>query len=615
MDNKPVIRSIKDEVASTALDLGIIDSEDYVKLSRHAKQTNESLYNLLVKNDLFDVDVYLDKLSEKYGIGVSKNPEKNDLNGIEIPTQFCNKNGIYSISVEKNNLFVGICVPSSLNALKNLSILSEKKIKALFINPIYVFEDLGEKQVLVKQTVTSIQEKNGISNKKINPKDTDIDISKEELIVKDINSTNNFIDASILTDINELKADKPKSKQVKLSSDVVKSVDEIFTYAIESGVSDIHFELFKDRASIRIRKNGSLIEVDDYHEFINQNYNAVIARIKILANLDIAERRLPQDGKINFITAKSKIDVDFRVSVLPTSLGERVVIRILNSSSLAMNVEDLGFASAQLKDFIKAIDAPQGMVLVTGPTGSGKSTTLYGAINYLNKPNVNILTAEDPVEYTISGISQVQVREDIGLTFAGALRSFLRQDPEIILVGEIRDAETADIATKAALTGHLVLSTLHTNSAIGAISRLVNMGLPSYLISSALSLVVAQRLIRTNCKSCLKDVVIDEELLSDYLNRYTEFKQITFKQGQGCNKCLGSGYDGRIAIHEVLCITNKIQSAINSHQSDGDIFDIAVKQGFKPMTSSGIELLKQGIISFEEFVRAVPTTDLSEDSN
>ena len=615
MDNKPVIRSIKDEVALTALDLGIIDSEDYAKLSRHAKQTNESLYNLLVKNDLFDADAYLDKLSEKYGIGVAKSPEKSNLNGSEIPTQFCNKNGIYSMSVEKNNLFVGICVPSSLNALKNLSILSEKKIKASFIDPIYIFEDLGEKQVLVKQMVTSIQEKNGISQKKINPNVIDEDISKEELIVNDINASNNLIDASILTDISELKIDKPKTKQVRLSSDVVKSVDEIFTYAIESGVSDIHFELFKDRASIRIRKNGSLIEVDDYHEFINQNYNAVVARIKILANLDIAERRLPQDGKINFVTAKSKIDVDFRVSVLPTSLGERVVIRILNSSSLAMNVEDLGFAPDQLKDFIKAIDAPQGMVLVTGPTGSGKSTTLYGAINYLNKPNVNILTAEDPVEYTISGISQVQVREDIGLTFAGALRSFLRQDPEIILVGEIRDAETADIATKAALTGHLVLSTLHTNSAIGAISRLVNMGLPSYLISSALSLVVAQRLIRTNCKNCLKDVVIDEELLSDYLKRYTEFKQITFKQGQGCNKCLGSGYDGRIAIHEVLSITNKIQSAINSHQSDGDIFDIAVKQGFKPMTASGIELLKKGIISFEEFVRAVPTTDLSEDSN
>lgn len=615
MDNKPVIKSVKDEVALTALDLGILDSEEYAKLSRHAKQTNESLYNLLVKNDLLDVEIYLDELSKKYGIGISKNPEKENMDDSELPIQFCNKNAIYPLSIEKNILNVGICVPSSLNALKNLSILSEKKIKALFINPVYVFEDLGEKQLFVKKSVDSVQEKNGISKKEFNPKINETDSLKDELIVNNISTDNKALEASILNDISELKVDKPKSKQVRLSSDVVKSVDEIFTFAIETGVSDIHFELFKDKASIRIRKNGSLIEVDDYHDFINQNYNAVVARIKILANLDIAERRLPQDGKINFITTKSRIDVDFRVSVLPTSLGERVVIRILNSSSLAMNVEELGFAPDQLKEFIKAIDAPQGMVLVTGPTGSGKSTTLYGAINYLNKPDVNILTAEDPVEYTISGISQVQVREDIGLTFAGALRSFLRQDPEIILVGEIRDTETADIATKAALTGHLVLSTLHTNSAIGAISRLVNMGLPSYLISSALTLVVAQRLIRTNCKHCLKDVVIDEELLSEYINKYSDLENITFKQGQGCDKCFGSGYDGRIAIHEVLTITNKIQSAINSHQSDGAIFEIAVKQGFKPMTASGVELLKKGIISFEEFVRAVPTTNLSEDSN
>lgn len=605
MLNKETIKNIKDEICSVSLDLGIIDSENYAKQSKHSKQTNEPLFNLLLKNGLFDQNKYLSELSKKYGIDVTTQPNiKNSSD--DFPKQFCEKNAMYPLSIEKKTISVGVCVPSSLNALKNLSILSEKKATAIFIDPLVVLENLGDKQLTANKT-EKIQDKSGLEKNEldyIKHEETE-NVEIDEQIQDDSKITSNIE--------NSPQPVKPKSKSIKLSSDVVKSVDEIFTFAIETGVSDIHFELFKDRASIRIRKNGSLIEVDEYHDFINKNYNAVIARIKILANLDIAERRLPQDGKINFVTPKSKIDVDFRISVLPTSLGERVVIRILNSSTLAMNVNELGFSHEQLKDFIKAIDAPQGMILVTGPTGSGKSTTLYGAINYLNKPDVNILTAEDPVEYTISGISQVQVREDIGLSFASALRSFLRQDPEIILVGEIRDTETADIATKAALTGHLVLSTLHTNSAIGAISRLINMGLPSYLISSAVTLVVAQRLVRVNCKQCNKDVVIDNDTIVDYLDKYPEFKDIQFKQGQGCDHCLGSGYDGRVAIHEVLSLTNKIQSAINSHKSDSEIYDIAVGQGFKPMTSSGIELLKKGVLSFEEFVRTVPTTNLSDE--
>ena len=264
------------------------------------------------------------------------------------------------------------------------------------------------------------------------------------------------------------------------------------------------------------KKSNKILTIS---ELIKKNYNAVIARIKILANLDIAERRLPQDGKISY-TAEDDTEVDFRISILPTSLGERIVIRILNSSSLAVTIGAIGFTKKQEKEFIAAVSSPQGMVLVTGPTGSGKSTTLYGAMNYLNEPDVNILTAEDPVEYTMAGISQVQIREEIGLTFADALRSFLRQDPEIILVGEIRDGETADIASKAALTGHLVLSTLHTNSAVGAISRLINMGLPAYLVSSAVTAVVAQRLIRVNCESCKVEIDKNNEEIKQFMGEY-----------------------------------------------------------------------------------------------
>jgi type IV pilus assembly protein PilB len=329
-----------------------------------------------------------------------------------------------------------------------------------------------------------------------------------------------------------------------------------------------------------------------------------------LANLDIAERRLPQDGKITY-KAKNGPEVDFRISILPTNLGERIVIRILNSSSLAISIKALGFNKLQEEAFIKAIDAPQGMILVTGPTGSGKSTTLYGAMNYLNKPGINILTAEDPVEYTMSGISQVQVREDIGLSFASALRSFLRQDPEIILVGEIRDGETADIATKAALTGHLVLSTLHTNSAIGSISRLINMGLPAYLVSSALTLVVAQRLLRLNCKECLIDIDMETKEVSQFIKDYKVPLGTSFKKGSGCSHCGNTGYSGRKAVHEVLTISKELQKGIANSASESELLEIAEKDGYETMQKTAIAHIINGLISVEEYLRVIPTAEMN----
>ena len=391
----------------------------------------------------------------------------------------------------------------------------------------------------------------------------------------------------------------------EVTGDVVNVVDEILSEAVSSGVSDVHIEIFKETAQIRFRGNGSLLAQAKYRKFISSSYPAVVARIKILANLDIAERRLPQDGKISYV-AKDGTEVDFRISVLPTNLGERIVIRILNSSSLAVTLSAIGFTENQEEEFLKAISMPQGMILVTGPTGSGKSTTLYGAMNQLNEPDVNILTAEDPVEYTMSGISQVQVREDIGLTFASALRSFLRQDPEIILVGEIRDAETADIASKAALTGHLVLSTLHTNSAIGAISRLVNMGLPPYLVSSALSLVVAQRLIRKNCEKCSVEVDKTTKEIKKFMGEYNIPADAKLMKGKGCKACNNTGYSGRRGVHEVLVVTAELEAAISSGQNEAAILKIAEEQGFKTISESGQRFLMDGSISVEEYLRVIP---------
>jgi type IV pilus assembly protein PilB len=390
-----------------------------------------------------------------------------------------------------------------------------------------------------------------------------------------------------------------------VTGDVVNVVDEILSEAVSSGVSDIHIEIFKETAQIRFRGNGSLLAQSKYRKFISTSYPAVVARIKILANLDIAERRLPQDGKISYV-AKDGTEVDFRISVLPTNLGERIVIRILNSSSLAVTLSAIGFTEKQEEEFLQAISMPQGMILVTGPTGSGKSTTLYGAMNQLNTPDVNILTAEDPVEYTMSGISQVQVREDIGLTFASALRSFLRQDPEIILVGEIRDAETADIASKAALTGHLVLSTLHTNSAIGAISRLVNMGLPPYLVSSALSLVVAQRLIRKNCEKCSEEVDKTSKEIKKFMDEYNISADAKLMKGKGCKACNNTGYSGRRGVHEVLVVTAELEAAISSGQNESTILKLAEEQGFKTISESGQRFLMDGTVSVEEYLRVIP---------
>lgn len=606
--SKDILHSLKDELASIAIDAHFIDKEEIDKLKKHAKNTGANLYDLLKKDGYLDDEKLLSYLSEKYSIPFELTPKIITPEIKNFPFQYCLKNAIAPIKFENNVLKVGVCAPSSLNSLKNLNLLTGKKTTAIFIPGHTVFESLGQKHIYTESSEPILSEipklssknsgtnlKNNSSSEKEAPLDLEILGAKKEDIIPE----------------NVLIKPRSEKKQTVLSGDVVSAVDDILSNAINTNVSDIHIEIFKDKSQIRFRKNGALIEIFEYEKFITNNYNAVVARIKILANLDIAERRLPQDGKITY-KAKNGPEVDFRISILPTNLGERVVIRILNSSSLAITIKALGFNQLQEKAFLKAIDAPQGMVLVTGPTGSGKSTTLYGAMNYLNKPGINILTAEDPVEYTMSGISQVQVREDIGLTFASALRSFLRQDPEIILVGEIRDGETADIATKAALTGHLVLSTLHTNSAIGSISRLINMGLPAYLVSSAVTLVVAQRLLRTNCNKCLAAIDMDAKEVKQLLKENKIPSGTIFKKGIGCSHCSNSGYSGRIAVHEVLVMSKDLQKAISNNASEGELLEIAEKEGFESMQKTAISHIVNGTISLEEYLRVIPITETDE---
>ena len=368
-------------------------------------------------------------------------------------------------------------------------------------------------------------------------------------------------------------------------------------------MSDIHLEMYKKFARMRFRLDGVLMDQKEWNEELFEHYAAIVTRIKIMSRLDIAERRLPQDGAISLQVGDR--EVDFRVSILPTSFGERVVLRILDTESISLTLETLGFQEEDEQDFKRAIDAPQGMVLVTGPTGSGKSTTLYAALGRINHEDVNILTAEDPVEFTIDGVGQVQVKEDIGLTFSAALRSFLRQDPEIVMVGEIRDKETVDIAIKAALTGHLLLSTLHTNDAVSTITRLINMGVAPYLITSSLTLIVAQRLARKICEHCKveDDSVTEGQLMSVGFTPEEASRTILY-HGTGCQKCNNTGYKGRKGIYEVLKVTDNIKEGVLNGLTTPELLQIAKERdNFSTMQEVGRGFLLQGSVSMKEYQR------------
>jgi type IV pilus assembly protein PilB len=387
-------------------------------------------------------------------------------------------------------------------------------------------------------------------------------------------------------------------RQAVEEAPVVKLVNLILAEAIKKGASDIHTEPYEKTFRVRFRIDGVLYEVMTPPLSLK---NAIISRLKIMAELDISERRLPQDGRMK-IKYKGR-EVDFRVSTLPTLFGEKVVMRLLDKSNLKLDMSKLGFAPKALADFEAAIRAPYGMILVTGPTGSGKTTTLYSALDRLNQPEANIMTAEDPVEFNVKGINQVQIRENIGLNFATALRSFLRQDPDVIMVGEIRDFETAEIAVKAALTGHLVLSTLHTNDAPSAITRLLNMGIEPFLVASSVILILAQRLLRRICVHCKAYLVVPTDALVDVGLTPEEVASITCYKGNGCDLCSGTGYKGRIAIYEVMTLSPDLRDLVLRGGSALELQRGAIQNGMRTLRMSGLEKLKEGITTIEEVIR------------
>lgn len=383
---------------------------------------------------------------------------------------------------------------------------------------------------------------------------------------------------------------------------VVKLVNALLAAAIERGASDVHVEPYDQECRIRFRIDGMLYPVAAPP--VAQR-DAVISRLKIMANLDIAEKRLPQDGRLKarFRDRDARREIDLRVSSLPTLFGEKIVLRLLDRQRLTLDMTKLGFDDQSLDRFESAIRSPRGMVLVTGPTGSGKTNTLYSSIARINVPHTNILTAEDPVEFNMRGVNQVQIREGIGLTFATALRSFLRQDPNVILVGEIRDGDTAEVAVKAALTGHLVLSTLHTNDAPSSVARLLNMGVEPFLVASSLNVVCAQRLVRCICEQCAVPAPMSPAALRDIGFSDREADTAAPRTGQGCERCNGTGYRGRVGLFEVMVITPALQQMILAGASTYDLSRQALADGMVTLRRSGLRKIAGGITTVEEIVR------------
>jgi type IV pilus assembly protein PilB len=394
------------------------------------------------------------------------------------------------------------------------------------------------------------------------------------------------------------KADVFDLKESADEAPVVRLINMILTDAIRRGASDIHLEPYEKVFRVRFRIDGVLHEIMTPPKRLEA---ALTSRVKIMATLDIAERRLPQDGRIKL--RYHQREIDFRVSTLPTIFGEKTVMRILDKDALQLDLTALGFDPWSMEQFTKAIHSPYGMILITGPTGSGKTTTLYSAIHTINSPDINIMTAEDPVEYNLKGVNQVQVNDEIGRTFAACLRSFLRQDPDVILVGETRDLETAQIGIRAALTGHLVLSTLHTNDCPSTPARLLDMGIPPFLVSSSLQLILAQRLGRRVCRDCKEPYEASEESLVPYGHVPQGLGTVNFYKGKGCQTCNFTGMKGRVAIYEVMPVSTEIRDLILRNATTNEIQDAACSQGMKTLRQNALQKVIDGVTTVEEVLR------------
>jgi len=485
-----------------------------------------------------------------------------------VPHEVCERHKILPVSRAGSSLIVAMADPSNLNAIDDIKFTTGYNVEPVVASEAAIMEAV-DRYYSQESNISYDEIMEGFD-------ENEIEFADEE-----------GEDGAL--DLERMSEDAP----------VVRLCNAVLLSAIKKGASDIHVEPYEKVLRVRYRIDGVLH--DEMHPPMKLK-NAISSRLKIMASLDIAERRLPQDGRIKLKLGKGR-EMDFRVNALPTIWGEKICMRLLDKGNLQLDMTKLGFEQKALEDFKGAIYKPFGMVLVTGPTGSGKTTTLYSALSELNKIAHNICTAEDPVEYNLMGINQVQMHDDIGLNFAAALRAFLRQDPDIIMVGEIRDFETAEIAVKAALTGHLVLSTLHTNDAPATISRLLNMGIEPFLVTAACNLVLAQRLARKICVDCKVDTEIDPDVLRDVGFSEEQIKKGGLKRGTGCRTCSDSGYKGRIALYEVMPLTDKLKEMVLQGCSAAELKQQMIADKINTLRMAAINKCMDGVTTIDEVLR------------
>ncbi len=558
---------VRDKIAGRLLDAGLISVDDLTKAQEYQKEEGGSVGQALVAIGAIDDSRYTRFLGEVYNLPVvfleevEIPPECLEL----IPADVAAKFQVLPLKREGRVLTVAMANPSNIFAIDDIKFITSLDVQPVVCNEVAIKQAI-EKFYHAGDSLASIME--GLED--------DIELVEEE-----------EEDPSLVGEEGQ-------------NAPVVKLVNTLLSEAVKVGASDIHIEPYEGKVRVRYRIDGVLEEV---MEPPVQLKNAIISRLKIMSELDIAERRIPQDGRIKIKIGDKKVDL--RVSTLPTIFGEKVVMRILDKENLNIDLAKFGLEERALQNIIKAIAAPFGMLLVTGPTGSGKTTTLYSCLSRLNTPSLNIMTAEDPVEYNLEGINQVQVREEVGLTFASALRAFLRQDPNVVMVGEIRDLETGSIATKASLTGHLVLSTLHTNDAPSTINRLIDMGIEPFLVASSTVLIMAQRLVRRICENCKTE----ENVPTDALVEIGLPADTIVFRGAGCDRCGGNGYSGRQGLFEVLPVTPEIREMILDRASTAELRQKAIDQGMLTLRQDGLLKIQKGITTVEEVLRETSAGD------
>ena len=555
---------MRDKIAQKLLESSLISQEQLSKALESQQSAGGTLSYNLVKTGAISEMAFAEFMGQVYNVpAVDLESIQFDQSAVDlIPAEVATKFQVVPIKREGRIVTVAMANPDNIFAIDDIKFITGFEVK-----PVVATE------TAIKKTIDRLYD------------------SADSL-------------ASIMGEIEEdfeivENEDEDLSPEEAQSADapVVKLVNSLISDAVGKAASDIHIEPYEKQVRVRYRIDGQL------HEMMSPPFKmraAVISRVKIMADLDIAEKRVPQDGRIKIRMHNKSIDL--RVSTLPTIYGEKVVMRILDQSSLQIDLSKLGFHPTALAKFLNAIESPYGMVLVTGPTGSGKSTTLYSALSRINRPHSNIMTAEDPVEYNLHGINQVMVLEEIGLTFAAALKAFLRQDPNIIMVGEIRDLETASIATKAALTGHLVLSTLHTNDAASSVNRLIDMGIEPFLVSSSVLMIVAQRLVRRLCEKCKQPVKMHEEALRE-LGIMESPDELNMFETKGCPACSDTGYKGRVGLYEVMEITPSVREMIVERASTVEIKRQAMSDGMTTLRGDGLDKFKKGATSLEEVLR------------